>query len=355
MRNGRTNMKILTIAIPSYNSEAYLANCLESLLVGGERVELIVIDDGSKDRTGEIADEYAAKYPSIVRVIHQPNGGHGEGVNQGMLNATGVYYKVVDSDDLLQKENYLKLLDLMEELEKKEEKPDLIIADFIYEKNKDGKEENYVMGYENYLEANKVITWDNMKAMHFHHMFLMHALYYRTEALRKSGTILPKHCFYVDDIFAYRPLPHCKKIYYFPHTVYRYQIGRETQSVNEANFIKNYKMLFIVMMEVFKSYSIDEIKKMPAGLRKYMHHCISVLNLTALFSICVGNSSKEEYQERKKVFKDYYAQLKNFDKKMYRMVRYRSYHALIAWLPYCIQRKIIVFGYHVAVKHAKVG
>ena len=64
-------MKLLTITIPSYNSEAYMRNCIESLLPGGEDVEILVVDDGSGDRTGEIADEYEKRYPGIVRAIHQ--------------------------------------------------------------------------------------------------------------------------------------------------------------------------------------------------------------------------------------------------------------------------------------------
>ena len=110
-------MKLLTVAVPCYNSQDYMANCIESLLRGGERVEIIVIDDGSKDDTGRIADEYAAKYPTIVKAIHQENGGHGEGINQGLLNATGLYYKTVDSDDVLS-DDFPKVLDTLESLEK---------------------------------------------------------------------------------------------------------------------------------------------------------------------------------------------------------------------------------------------
>ena len=92
-------MKLLTVTIPCYNSQDYMSACIESILPGGERVEIIIIDDGSKDLTGTIADSYAEKYPSIVRVIHQENGGHGEGINQGLAHATGKYFKTVDSDD----------------------------------------------------------------------------------------------------------------------------------------------------------------------------------------------------------------------------------------------------------------
>ena len=89
-------MKLLSIAIPCYNSEKYMRKCVDSLLAGGEDVEIIIVDDGSaRDRTGEIADEYAERYPSIVKAVHQENGGHGAAVNTGIRNATGLYFKVV--------------------------------------------------------------------------------------------------------------------------------------------------------------------------------------------------------------------------------------------------------------------
>ena len=90
-------MKLLSIAIPCYNSEAYMEKCIKSLLKGGEEVEILVVNDGSSDRTAEIADAYAEKYPTIIKAIHQENGGHGEAVNAGIRNATGLYFKVVDS------------------------------------------------------------------------------------------------------------------------------------------------------------------------------------------------------------------------------------------------------------------
>ena len=103
-------MKLLTVTVPCYNSEQYMEKCIESLLPGGEDVEIIIVDDGSTDRTGEIADRYAEEYPSMVRVIHKENGGHGSAVNAGIENATGIYFKVVDSDDWVNKDSYLRIL-----------------------------------------------------------------------------------------------------------------------------------------------------------------------------------------------------------------------------------------------------
>lgn len=109
-------MKLLSIAIPCYNSQDYMEHCIETLLPGGEDVEIIIVDDGSKDRTAEIADSYAEKYPTIVKAIHQENGGHGEAVNTGIKNATGLYFKVVDSDDWVDPEAYAKILATLREL-----------------------------------------------------------------------------------------------------------------------------------------------------------------------------------------------------------------------------------------------
>ena len=94
-------MKLITFAVPCYNSAAYMDHCIQTLLSAGPEAEIILVDDGSTDETPQKADEWAGQYPEIIRVIHQPNGGHGEGVNQGIRHAQGLYYKVVDSDDWL--------------------------------------------------------------------------------------------------------------------------------------------------------------------------------------------------------------------------------------------------------------
>ena len=124
------NQKLLTVTVPCYNSQDYMRNCVESLLVGGERVEIIIINDGSRDDTGKIADEYAAKYPTIVKVVHQENGGHGEGINQGLANATGKYFKTVDSDDTLSAD-FPAFLDALEKCDA-EGGIDLAVTNYYY-------------------------------------------------------------------------------------------------------------------------------------------------------------------------------------------------------------------------------
>ena len=132
-------MKLITFAVPCYNSAAYMDKCIESLLPAGDQAEIILIDDGStKDDTPAICDRYAEQYPDIIRVIHQPNGGHGEGVNQGLRHARGMYYKVVDSDDWLDTDALAKVLERLREQaempEPLEELPESTLGSYLSKK-----------------------------------------------------------------------------------------------------------------------------------------------------------------------------------------------------------------------------
>ena len=143
-------MKLLSVAIPCYNSEAYMRHCIESLLTGGEEMEIIIVDDGSvKDRTAQIADEYAEKYPTICRAVHQENGGHGEAVNTGLRNATGVYYKVVDSDDWVDEDALKEVLRTLRRFIYGDQTLDMLISNFVYEKQ--GAKRKKVMSYKTAL------------------------------------------------------------------------------------------------------------------------------------------------------------------------------------------------------------
>ena len=228
-------MKLLSIAIPSYNSESYMRNCIESLLPGGEEVEIIIVNDGSKDGTAAIADEYAEKYPTIVKAVHQENGGHGEAVNAGLRAATGLYYKVVDSDDWVNKEAYLKILEKLAELVQTNNMVDMLLSNYVYEK--EGKKHKKVMQYRSAFPVDKIFTWDDVKFLHVGQYIMMHSVIYRTQMLKECGLELPKHTFYVDNIFIYHPLPYVKKLYYMDVNFYRYYIGREGQSVQEKVMI----------------------------------------------------------------------------------------------------------------------
>ena len=153
--------KLITFAVPCYNSAAYMDHCVETLLQGGDDIEIILVDDGStKDDTPAICDRYAQQYPDIVRAIHQPNGGHGEGVNQGIRNARGVYYKVVDSDDWVDVPALKKVLDKLRQFTRDGKPMDMLIANYVYEHVEDNTQK--VMHYRNVFPTNKVFGWEQI-------------------------------------------------------------------------------------------------------------------------------------------------------------------------------------------------
>lgn len=138
-----------------------MCRCVDSLLVGGEDVEIIIVDDGSVDDTGKIADEYARKYPSIVRVIHQENGGHGAGLNAGLNHATGLYFKVVDSDDWIDEESYHQILDTLHNLCSAGCMLDMMISNFVYEK--EGARHKSATRYHNILPQGQLFGWEETR------------------------------------------------------------------------------------------------------------------------------------------------------------------------------------------------
>ena len=229
-------MKLITFTVPCYNSAAYMDKCIQSLLPAGEDAEIILVDDGSTDETGAIADRYAEQYPSVVRVIHQENGGHGEGVNQGLSNALGLYFKVVDSDDWLDGQALEKLMAVIRDSARRERPIDLILANYVYEHVEDGTER--VVRYRNALPVGREFTWDEVGHFSTSQFITMHATFYRTDVLRRSKLSLPRHTFYVDNVFVYQPLPSVRTLYYLDADLYRYFIGRADQSVTEENMMR---------------------------------------------------------------------------------------------------------------------
>ena len=290
-------MKILSIAVPCYNSQDYMEHCVDSLLKGGEDVEILIIDDGSKDATAEIADNYAKKYPSIVKAIHQENGGHGEAVNTGIRNASGLYFKVVDSDDWVEESAYLQILDKLKELIGGSQVLDMFISNFVYEKQ--GAKHKKVMRYTKQLPQNEIFTWNDVKHFIKGKYLLMHSVIYRTKLLIECGLELPKHTFYVDNIFVYKPLPSVKTMYYLDVDFYRYFIGREDQSVNEKVMISRIDQQIKVnkiMVDEFNLYKITNRK-----LRNYLFNYLEIITVIST-SMCIRSGTEENLERKRELW-----------------------------------------------------
>lgn len=306
-------MKYISFAIPSYNSESYMSHAIESILPGGEDVEIIIVNDGSKDGTSRIAHEYMDKYPNIIKVVDKENGGHGDAVNSGLANATGKYFKVVDSDDWVDEESLHKILDFLKQLEEEEKEIDMLISNYVYEKV--GASHKKCIHYRNVLPQDKIFTWDDIGRFHLDQYILMHSVIYRTSMLKLSQMTLPKHTFYVDNIYVYYPLPYVRKIYYMDVDFYRYFIGREDQSVNEKVMISRIDQQIFVTKKMIDMYQLKEIRSKK--LRHYMVNYLAIMMTVS--SILLIRSKKEENLEKKRELWQY---LKRKDFKTFLRIRY---------------------------------
>ena len=272
-------MKLLTVTVPCYNSQDYMEKCIESLLPGADRVEIIVINDGSKDATGEIGDRYAAQYPGIVKVIHQENGGHGAGINAGLKAATGKYFKVVDSDDALSGD-FVRFLDRLERCEK-EGGMDLFVTNYYYV-HTDGVGDRSI-DYSNVLPEDRIFGWCDTGRFLLHQMLTIHSCTFRTEVMRRCGGELPRKVFYEDNLMVCRTLPHVQRMYYMNTDLYRYTIGREGQSVQDDVSRRRYAHHIQIAESSFRSVDLDSLSCRQH--RQYMRHELFMLfSFAAIFA-----------------------------------------------------------------------
>lgn len=289
-----------------------MEKCIQTLLVGGDDVEIIIVDDGSKDATPEIADKYQKRFPNIVRAIHKENGGHGSAVNAGIANATGMFFKVVDSDDWVDESVFLQVLDRLRELALGDDIIDLFIANFVYDK--DGAKHKKVMKYTSMFPVEKVFGWSDVKLITKGHYLLMHSVIYRTQVLRKCELQLPEHTFYVDNIYVYHPLPYVKKMYYMDVDLYHYYIGRDDQSVNERVMIGRIDQQLKVNRIMIEDYDLWKISNKK--LRRYMFNYLEII--TVVSTVLLLRSGTEENLEKKRALWKY---IKNYDLRLFHRLR----------------------------------
>ena len=289
-------MKYISFAIPCYNSEAYMEKAINSILVGGEDVEIIVVNDGSKDGTQKIAERYQEKYPTIVKAVEKENGGHGDAVNCGLAHATGKYFKVVDSDDWVDKEALKKILDAVKGFMDADSPVDMVISNYVYEKV--GMKHKKVIRYDNVLPQNQVFRWDDIGRFRLDQYILMHSVIYRTEMLKLCQLELPKHTFYVDNLFVYVPMAKVKTLYYVDRVFYHYFIGREDQSVQEAVMIRRIHQQLRVNWLMLAQVDLDRVENQR--LRRYLLNYLEIV--TTVSCVLLFRSGTQEHLEMERAF-----------------------------------------------------
>jgi glycosyltransferase involved in cell wall biosynthesis len=316
-----------------------MQKCIESILPGGEDVEIIIVDDGSKDRTAEIADDFARRFPSIVKAVHQENGGHGEAVNTGLAHATGLYFKVVDSDDWVDPDSYRQILDRLRELVAAGTSIDMFLANYVYEK--EGAKHKKVMRQTGF-PTDRVFSWNDVRRFHKGHYILMHSVIYRTMLLRECGLRLPDHTFYVDNIYVYKPLPYVHTMYYMDVDFYRYFIGRDDQSVNEKVMISRIDQQIKVNKIMIEDVDLWKVPNLKC--RRYMYNYLEII--TVISTVMLLRSGTEENLEKKRKLWTY---IKETDIRLFHKLR-RGILGGTMNLPGKGGRKISVAAYRISQK-----
>lgn len=300
-------MKILTVIVPVYNTEKYIKRCLDSLdnKEINDKLEVLVVSDGSKDNAINIAKEYSKRLPDTFKIIEKENGGHGSTINKGLELATGKYFRVLDSDDWVDNVSFVEFVKRLEDQD-----ADLVVTDYSKEFIYEGKSEKIV--YKN-LELNKKYIFDKFDLNILNgEYFVMATSTYKTEVLRKSNLKLMEKTFYVDMQYNVVPIPYVNSFVYFDLDIYRYFIGRLDQSVNTASFVKNHLNHDKVVKYLIDYYSnltdISDTKK------EYIRIILKYILFTHYSIYCIYFKKKRQGYKLVKEFDKY---LYNKNKELY--------------------------------------
>ena len=309
--------KTLTFVVPAYNMTEYLERCIMSLITAkrNDDIEVLIVDDGSSDGTLEMAQKFEARYPSIVRAIHQANKGHGGAVNTGIAAASGMYVKVVDADDWVGPESLEQVMAVLREEADSTEPIDMLVTNYVYDKV--GKRNKHVVNFRHAMKAGARLAWNDLGHFGLAEYILMHALTYRTAVVRESGMQLPEHTFYVDFIYAYQPFPWVKTMKYLDTPFYHYFIGRDGQSVQTDVMIRRVDQLRLVNQCMVRA--TPERDTVPDGLYRYMIHFLAIESSVASVFMILSRDP-ENYEKKKDMWDD----IKAYSPTIYKDVRKKA-------------------------------
>lgn len=333
--------KLISFVVPCYNSESYMERCINTLLKGKEDVEIIIVNDGSTDKTKKIAEGYKKRYPKIIKAIHKINGGHGSGVNAGLKEASGKYFKVVDSDDWLDEEALIKLINKIKLLEDDNKEIDLFVCNYVYDHLYDGFKKE--MNYRNVFHEEQITNFEETASFKSSQYLIMHALIYRTEILKKCNLNLPEHTFYVDNLVALLPLKYVRNIYYMDLDLYHYFIGREDQSVNETVMMGRIDQQIKVTKIIIDSIDLNELNNISLKLKKYIVKFTSMMvTICDVYLLMINDENALKKRD------ELWNYIKNKDLKLYKELK-RSLAGL-TYIPGKFGNFISLNGYKIAKK-----
>ena len=273
--------KILTIVIPTYNMQDYLRRCLDSLIVPEEQMkqlEVLVVNDGSKDNSSAIAHEYQDKYPDTFRVIDKENGNYGSCVNRGLKEATGKYIKILDADDWFDNENFIAYLNYLVF-----QNVDVVLNDCQKVNNLGENCGSFlIIG----LEENKEYPLSILYEKNIYPQ--MHCVAYRLDLLKEMGYHQTEGISYTDQEWVLKPMANVETIIYLKTSLYNYMLGREGQTmekeVMERKFCDHVDVIFSIIgfihtYKFTRDINFIYLQSKTRGFLNYIYHIHLVDNV----------------------------------------------------------------------------
>lgn len=260
--------KVISLIIPTYNMASLLPRCMDSILAAGvnDSIEAIVVNDGSKDNSLEIAREYEKKYPKCITVIDKPNGNYGSTINAALPVAKGKYVKILDSDDWVDSEAFNRFVSELDKFD-----TDIAVTHFniIHD---DGSRElsKYDVYGRNLYEYGQTYQLDDILADGKIRFLLMHGLTYRTEMLRENGYRQSEGISYTDTQWCAYPMYYARTITFFDITVYQYNLAREGQTMDMKVMVKNLDQLAEMTYGVFDFYENYDTDNLSEARRTFV-------------------------------------------------------------------------------------
>ena len=292
--------KVLTVVVPTYNMEKYLRRCLDSLIVSDEQMQLLevlVINDGSKDSSSQIAHEYQDRYPQTFRVIDKENGNYGSCVNRGLDEARGKYFRLLDADDQFDKEGLVKVLQVLANTE-----ADMVVTPYThtYEEGAlKAKPFPKPRGIE-YGKTYKAEDFDFFEK-NCKHLLYMHATTYKLSILKEVGLRLQTGISYTDTEYVYFPLVAVKTILPLDITLYIYTKGRDGQTVMMTGSPKQVNDYYLVSERIFNDFIKCEKNLSDKALRR--KQLIVMASGVCSYYRCVLCYSKKNEEENRRMAK----------------------------------------------------
>lgn len=309
-------MKILTVLVPVYNVEKYIRRCLDSLLLPEvlDDIEILVVNDGSRDSSADIVKEYQIRFPQTIVFVDKENGGHGSTINVGIEKASGQYFKVIDSDDWVNVADFIQFVQRL-----KTETADVVLCDYRKEHTYNSKSDYFSYGG---LEDSRQYRLDDIDLGVLRgEYFMMATTTYRTEVLRASGLRMLEKTFYVDMQYNIVPITKVETFTYYHLDIYRYFIGRKEQSMNMDNFVRNqehHKRMIKWLIEYYTKVS----ESLTPNKREYIE-IILTYTLNTHYSIYCeyDKDHKRAYKE----VSEFDAYLKKTNRTLYERISCMAY------------------------------